>query len=60
MADDTDWIMRPVLDGMCSYESLISTELDLSDIARMNDALDVKLENERRSREMEDHDRRSY
>jgi hypothetical protein len=42
--------MRPVVEGMIKYESLLSTTLDLADIARMNDALDVRLENERRYR----------
>ena len=40
--------MRPVLEGMCGYEGLIDGKLDLEDIARMNEALDVKFENERR------------
>lgn len=42
--------MRPVLEGLCKYESLFDCTLDLSDIARMNEALDVKAENERRYR----------
>lgn len=50
MADDEDWLMRPVLEKMCSYESLKDCTLDLGDIARMNDALDVKAENEDRYR----------
>ena len=40
--------MRPVLRGMCRYESLIDCTLGLVDIAIMNDALDVQDENERR------------
>jgi uncharacterized protein DUF6889 len=50
MGDSEDWIMRPVLEGMCRYESLKNGELDLADIARMNDALDVRTENEQRYR----------
>lgn len=50
MADDEDWLMRPVLEGMCRYESLIDGTLDLADVARMNDCLDVKAENEKRYR----------
>jgi len=34
--------------GMCQFESLKNGVLDLSDIARMNDALDVRDENQRR------------
>lgn len=47
MGDESDWLMRPVLRGCCSYESVIDGTLDLVDIARMNDALDVNAENER-------------
>lgn len=42
--------MRPILEGMCKYESLIDCTLSLEDIALMNDALDVKYENEARYR----------
>lgn len=38
--------MRPVIKGMCKYESLIDGTLDLADIALMNDALDVVADNE--------------
>lgn len=37
--------MRPVLEGCCKYESLKDGTLSLADIARMNDALNVKAEN---------------
>lgn len=40
--------MRPAIEGVCKYESLIDCTLDLGDVARMNAALDVKFENERR------------
>ena len=43
--------MRPVVEKVCMYESLKNGLIDLEDIARMNDALDVKHENERRYRE---------
>ena len=42
--------MRPVIEGLCKYESLSDGTLDLEDIARMNEALDVKFENETRLR----------
>jgi hypothetical protein len=51
MASGEDWIMRPVIEGLCSYESLINGTLDLFDIARLNEAIDVRLENERRMHE---------
>lgn len=48
MSTGEDWLMRPVLRGLCRYESLLDGNLDLYDIARMNEALDVQDENERR------------
>lgn len=48
MANGEDWLFRPVLEGMCKYESLKDGTLDLLDIARMNDALDVRYENQLR------------
>lgn len=39
--------MRPVLKGLCRYESLKDCTLGLEDIALMNDAMDVAAENER-------------
>lgn len=43
--------MRPVLRGVCRYESLLDGTLDLCDLAFLNDALDVQDENERRYNE---------
>jgi flagellar biosynthesis/type III secretory pathway chaperone len=48
MANGEDWLLRPVLNGLCRYESLKNGELDLGDIARMNDALNVSNENQAR------------
>lgn len=48
MAEQEDWLMRPVLRGLCRYESLKDGTLDLADIALLNEALDVELENEYR------------
>lgn len=39
--------MRPVLKGMCRFESLKDCTLGLEDVALMNDAMDVATENER-------------
>jgi len=46
LPDGEDWLLRPVVRGMCRYESLKDGSLDLSDIALMNDALDVVAENQ--------------
>lgn len=43
--------MRPVIEGCCKYESLIDGTIGLEDVARMNDALTVRSENERRAHE---------
>lgn len=51
MDDGEEWLLRPVLEGCCKYESLIDGTLNLVDIARMNAALDVRDENQRRLRE---------
>jgi hypothetical protein len=48
MTDGEYWIMRPVLEGMCNYESLVNGALDLADVSRMNEAIDVR--NEMRAR----------
>ena len=53
MTDGEDWIMRPVLAGLCSYESLKSGGLTLVDVAVMNEALDVQGENTYRAHEQE-------
>lgn len=39
--------MRPVLRGLCKYESLKDGTLDLADIALMNDSLNVEADNQR-------------
>lgn len=43
--------MRPVVRGLCQYESLINGALDINDVALMNEALAVLDENERRMQE---------
>jgi len=50
LPDGEDWLMRPVLAGLCKYESLKDGSLDLVDLIKMNNALDVKEENENRAR----------
>lgn len=40
--------MRPVLRGLCLYTDLTRDELDLNDIANMNEAMDVEEENRMR------------
>lgn len=50
MGDQEDWVMRPCLEGLCRYESLKDGTLDLEDVAKMNEAIDVRNENENRLR----------
>ena len=49
MTNNEDWLLRPVLRQLCKYESLLDGTLQLLDIARLNEALDVEQENIRRS-----------
>jgi hypothetical protein len=51
MAEKQDWMYRPVIEGMVSADKLYDCSLDLFHFAEMNEAIDVKLENERRFRE---------
>lgn len=48
MSGGEDLLMRPVLRGMCRYESLLDTTVDLVDIALMNEAINVDDENRAR------------
>ena len=48
MRDGEDYLLAPVLNGMCRYGELMDGSLTLVDIARMNEALIVKSENEAR------------
>jgi hypothetical protein len=43
-----DWLMLPVLEGLCRFESLKDGTLDLADVALMNDALLIRAENKAR------------
>lgn len=52
MPDGEDWLMHPVDAGMCRYESLQDGTLDLADIARMNDYLAMKFDNEKLAQEL--------
>ncbi len=45
MHEGEEWLIRPVLEGMCKYESLLDGTLDLEDIVIMNEALDIRSEN---------------
>jgi hypothetical protein len=51
MSGQEDWLLRPVLRGMCRMESVHGTELDLHDFAMMNEAIDVFEENQMRVQE---------
>lgn len=50
MPDGEQYLLRPVIEKCCLYESLKDGTLDLEDVAKLNDALDVKAENEHRWR----------
>jgi hypothetical protein len=48
MSTGRDWLMRPVLEGLASYDKLLDGSLSLDDISEMNEALDVRAENSRK------------
>lgn len=54
MVSGEDWLLRPVDAGWCKFESLLDCTLDLEHVAKMNDALDVKAENEKRARKAQE------
>lgn len=51
MAEGEDWLMRPILRGLCRYESLLDPSFDLADFILMNEALDVEGENQLRMKD---------
>lgn len=51
LPDGMDFVMRPVLRGLCRYESLKDGTLDLCDIADLNDAISAMDENAHRASE---------
>lgn len=51
MGNDEDWLLRPIMRGLCRYESLKDGTLDLADFAVLNQAIDVESENARRLQE---------
>lgn len=57
MENGEDFLMRPVLAGVLPYEALIDSRFTLYDFRVLNDALDVKQENERRLYEAAERDR---
>lgn len=50
MADDEDWLFRPVLRGLIRGESLIDGSVDIEYVALLNEAIDVEQENAVRAR----------
>ena len=51
MTRGEDYLMRPVLNNLCQYESLKNGLISLLDITKMNEALDVQFENQWRARQ---------
>ena len=51
LSEVESFLLRPVMEGLCKYESLIDGTLDLCDIMKLNDALDVRYENQHRYQE---------
>lgn len=55
-----DWLLRPVIAGMCRYESLVDGTLTMVDISIMNDALDVRADNEHLATEAAERERANH
>lgn len=53
MAENEDWMFRPVMRGMLKAESLVNGEVDLAYVSLLNEALDVEAENLMRQRKAE-------
>lgn len=51
LPEGMDWLLQPVMQGLCRYESLKDGTLDLCDIALMNEAIMCREENTRRIQE---------
>jgi hypothetical protein len=50
MPDDEGWLYRPMMRGLCRYESLLDGSIGMVDLAVMNDLVDVQDENDARAR----------
>lgn len=48
MTSGEDWLFRPVLKGIVRLESLQDGSISLLMIAKINEAIDVEIENQRR------------
>lgn len=48
LGDEIDFIMKPVLRGLCKYESMIDGTLSIYDVALLNATIDVYDENQLR------------
>lgn len=54
LPDGMDYVMRPVIGGLCRYESLKDGTLTLYDIAIMHDAMNARDENAARARKAQE------
>lgn len=50
MPDGEDWLWRPMERGFCTFVQMKDNSLYIEDIAKMNDVIDVRDENEVRAR----------
>jgi hypothetical protein len=48
MTSGRDWLMRPVLEHLVSYDKLLDGSISINDIAEMNEAMDVQAHNSRK------------
>ncbi|MDV2876279.1 DUF6889 family protein [Phytobacter diazotrophicus] len=57
MPDGEDFLRRPVQAGYIRYNALLDGSVDLADIARMNDWIDIKADNDARIERWENENR---
>ncbi|MEI9625793.1 DUF6889 family protein [Phytobacter diazotrophicus] len=57
MPDGEDFLRRPVEAGFIRYTALLDGSVDLADIARMNDWIDIKADNDVRIERWENENR---
>ena len=49
LPNDMDWFWRPMMRGLCRYESLVDGTMHIEDVATMNAVLDAADENQHRA-----------
>jgi hypothetical protein len=54
MGDGEDWFYRPVAHGRCRYTELHDGTLDIADVYKLNEMIDIETENSWRAQKAAD------